>query len=139
VFKRNKAKKEPNPSQYPDRVLKALVREYDSNLNVRSKGIPESMLAIKAGIVDDYQKQLAPNKWAYGDFVSEMTEAVRILLERGDITVVGCEGSVRLIKPTLKAIDSFHWQARWYYKVIGFIRWLFVTVVEGVTKGLTRP
>ena len=47
----NRAKKKPKPSEYPDIVLKALVREYDSNLNVRDNGMAESTLAAKPDIV----------------------------------------------------------------------------------------
>ncbi len=130
--------KKPKPSEYPDRMLVVLVREYNENLSVRDEGMPETLIAVRAGIVEDYREQVGDDRWRYGNFLAEQKEALRILEKEGYVETVGSEYRVvRLIKPTYKGIERANYLMRpWYRKVCDFIkgdiRIVVITIVTAI-------
>jgi len=140
VFARSKTKKKPNPSEYPNLVLKALLREYDSNLEVRNKGLSETILVVKAGIVKDYEEDIGNNKRTYGDFVSEMKEVLRVLEDQQYITLSPYLVD-RFVKPTAKGIDHARWLMRPGYQKVwdylkGDIRTAIISVIASLLTAL---
>ena len=136
VFARSKTKKKPNPSEYPNLVLKALLREYDSNLEVRNKGLSETILVVKAGIVKDYEEDIGNNKRTYGDFVSEMKEVLRVLEDQQYITLSPYLVD-RFVKPTAKGIAHARWLMRpGYQKAWDYLKGDIRTTVIAVITAL---
>ena len=129
--------KKPKPSEYPERVLKALVKEYDSNLEIRSNGMAEDSLAGKAGVVDDYTEEIIPNKkWTYGPFQLEMHAAIRVLEDAKYVTAEW-SGSDTLIKPTYEGLDHARWLMRpWYRKISDYFKGDIRTIVIAVVIAL---
>lgn len=136
---RSKTANKPKPSEYPERVLKALVREYNSEVNVRSNGITEPTLAVKSGVFEDYTEEIIPNKkWTHGPFQLEMRAAIRVLEDAKYITVEG-SGVDRLIKPTHKGLVHARWLMRpWHHKIWDYLKGDVRTIaVAAITALLT--
>ena len=75
--------KQVKPSEYPERMLKVLVKEYDvlGNEYIRRDGMSLTPLSLKVGIVEDYetQERISDTKVrsVYGDFISEIEATLR--------------------------------------------------------------
>ena len=140
-------KKRIKPSEYLERMLKALVKEYDvpGNESIRRNGMPVTTLAIKAGIVEHYENQQltsnTPGPTIYGDFPSETEANLRIMEERGWVEKLGPPNDV-YVRPTDEGLHHGKWLLRpWYLKALDpvrAIRAIYVATVEGITRGLTK-
>ena len=79
--------KQVKPSEYPERMLKVLDKEYDvlGNECIRRDGMSLTPLTLKLGIVEDYetQERISDTKVrsVYGNFISEI-EATLLHMEK---------------------------------------------------------
>ena len=127
------------PSEYPERMLKALVKEYDvpGNVSIRRDGMPLTILAVRAGIVEDYEtRERISNtvvRLVYGDFPSEIEAALRLIEEAGWVTKLG-SASDPSIRPTVEGLRHGRWLLRPRYRkafdaVKGDVRTVIVALV----------
>ena len=137
ISMRSKMTKKPKPNEYPERILKALVREYDRDVKVRSYGITEATLAVKAGVFDDYTEEIIPNKkWTHGPFELEMHATIRVLEDAKYVTVED-SGADRLIKPTYEGLVHARWLMRpWIQEVWDYHKGDIRTTVFAVIAAL---
>ena len=135
------------PSEYPERMLKVLVKEYDvpENVSIRRNGMALTTLAVRVGIVEDYENQERTSDTAvrstYGDFVSEIMASLRVMEGREWVEKLGPPNDV-YVRLTDEGYHHGKWLLRhWYLKALDpvrVIRAIYVATVEGITRGLTK-
>ena len=95
----------PKHTEYPDRIMKALIRMYDNNVDIRHKGACWAILCDEAGIISEYRIKSEPNRYDYDSrFFEEMSESLRLLKDEGYIFDTGAGNPYEFVKPTYKGI-----------------------------------
>jgi len=131
-------KKRIKPSKYPERILKALVKEYyeSGNESIRRDGMALSILAVRAGIVEDHKTQVQVSNTkvcsSYGDFVSETDAALREMEELGWVKKQGSAGDLYIL-PTAEGLRHGRWLLlSWYSKAFDAVKAEFRTIIVAV-------
>ena len=143
------------PGQYPEQMLKTLVKEYESSedAEVRAWGMEGRKLAVKAGIfsaeviesaLKGYRYELEFSDYVYSLSVNtqplmEINAAVKYMRAKGWITLLSQEepaveeGVYSSLKPTPEGIDYAHKIMRpWYRKAWNFFKSDVRTIVVAV-------
>ncbi len=147
------------PGQYPEQMLKMLVKEYESSedAKVRAWGIEGRKLAVKAGIfsaevienaLKGYRYEFDVADYSYSSSVDtqplmEINAAVRHMKVRGWITILPTEEGVAedgvygSLKPTPKGVDYAHQIMRpWYRRVWDFLKSDIRTIVVAIITAI---
>ena len=148
------------PGQYPEKMLKTLVREYEisGDAKVRAWGMEGHKLAVKAGIfsAEVIERALKGYKYYYdvGDYsysgdnpdtpsLMEINAAARHMQDKGWITVSSAEegviedGVYSRLKPTPEGIDYAHQIMRpWHRKAWDFFRSDIRTIVVAIITAI---
>ena len=146
------------PGQYPERMLKTLVKEYESSedAGVRAWGIEGRKLAVKTGIfsaeviesaLKGYRYDFAIGDYSYSLSVDtqplmEINGAVRYMQAKGWITLLPPEDGVEdgvysILQPTPEGIDYAHQIMRcWYRKAWDFFKSDVRTIVVAVITAI---
>jgi len=131
--------KQVKPIEYPGRMLKVLVKEYDvpQNVSIRCNGMSLITLAVKAGIVGDYEAQERISNTAvrshYGNFVSEIEATLRHIGKEGCVEKRGSAADTYIL-PTVEGLRHGSWLLRPRYRkafdaVKGDVRTVIVALI----------
>lgn len=147
------------PGQYPEQMLKTLVKEYEGSedAKVRAWGMEGQKLAIKAGIfsaeviesaLKGYHYEFDVADYSYSSSVDtrplmEINAAVRNMKVRGWITLLSTEEGVAedgvygSLKPTPEGMAYAHQIMRpWYHKAWDFFKSDIRTIVVAIITAI---
>lgn len=147
------------PGQYPEQMLKTLVKEYESSgdAEVRAWGIEGRKLAVKAGIfsakvvesaLKGYRYEFDIGDYSYSSSVDtrslmEINAAVRYMQAKGWVTLLPREegvvedGVYGSLKPTPSGIDYAHQiMCPWYRKAWDFFKSDIRTIVVAIITAI---
>ena len=138
--------KQIKPSEYPDRMLKELVKSYDTpeNVSVRRNGLALTELAVSAGIVKDYEiKEKISNTevcYEYGDFFSEIMATIDIMEKAGWVEKRGSASDLHIL-PTLEGLLHARWLLQPYHvkawlAIRSDLRTVFIAIVITILTAL---
>ncbi len=139
-------KKQIKPSEYPERMLKTLVKEYDvpENVDIRYNGMELSILAADAGIVSDYktEERVSNNhvRYTYDDFFPEIMATIGIMEKAGWVEKQGSASDLRIL-PTVEGLRHARWLLQPYHvkawlAIRSDLRTVFIAIVITILTAL---
>jgi hypothetical protein len=132
--------KEIKPSEYPERMLKALVKEYDmpENASIRANGMALAILAAEAGIVKDYETQERISntevRYSYDNFFPEIVATLGLMERAGWVEKRGSAADLCIL-PTVEGLCHGRFLNRsWCYREIWHpiksdVRTVFIAII----------